>query len=364
MTIEPGGTRNVSVCYQHAGDTAFQVTVNVDNGCQLRPVALLPLISGIDSAVPVLRPQFGPCDNDRTFSVLESGVLNSGVAGISVTDSSNVVFAYTPVLPSKQVQMHLNRRDPYQDMFYKVTVTDAVGNTVTIADTVGGFTLAVQNGLSQQVGLRVNRPWLFPNLVYGEEQCDTFYLHNYGLLTLVLQRPRIIGNLDYSIPPEQLPIVLKSGEVRPLEICVSSRGFGEQVDTLAIDFNCGNPEELVEMRTVVDPLKGEGRDRCGNQISYQVDGFTRQNFLQPPAPNPASSNSARIVLGLNGPQLVTLVLYDDFGNEVQRMLNNDAMPGGIAALDASIGALPQGVYHLRMTTSTGTSTSQKMVISR
>ncbi|HVZ41820.1 MAG TPA: hypothetical protein VHI13_21240, partial [Candidatus Kapabacteria bacterium] len=364
MEIAPGESLSVTICYQHAGDTAFQVTVNVNNGCELRSVALLPLISGVDSTVPLIQQQYGPCDTDRTFSILESGALNSGVASITVVDTANVAFSYDPTLPARQVQLRMARRDPYQDMYYRIVVTDAVGNSTTISDLVGGFTLSVQNALSQQVGLRVDRPWLFGNLSYGDERCDTFYLRNYGLLPLVLERPRVIGNVSFSIPPEQLPIILQKGEIRPLVICVTPRATGDISDTLAIDFKCGSPVELVEMRATVDPLNGQARDRCGNVITFQVDGFTRQNFLQAPVPNPASAGAVRIVMGLDGPQRVSLVLYDNFGNEALMMLNNDEMPGGIAQLDASVESLPQGVYHLQMRTSNGTTLSQKLLIAR
>lgn len=364
IEIEPGGSREVTLCYQFVGDTAYTVELQVDNGCLKRPIALLPLVSGVDSLVPVLQPVFDPCDIDRRIKVIEAGVLNSGITSVSFLDSSNVQFSLSPSLPGKEIEIRLERRDPYQDMIYSIVVTDAVGNKAFISDTVGGFTLSVQTEAAEQVGARTRKPWIYPNLTYGEEICDTFYLRNYGLLTLTLQRPRVIGNIEYSIPPDQLPVVLQPGEVRPLLICIKPRGFGEQIDTLIIDFNCGTPQELVVLRTNVDPLVGQAVDRCGNALGFQVNGFVKQTFLQPPVPNPTGAGRASIFIGLTEPESVTLGLFDGLGNEVRRFLDRDAMPGGIITVDARLSELPAGLYYLRLRTETGALLTQKLVIDR
>ncbi len=364
LDLEPGEVRTISVCYQHVGDTSFSVDVQLDNGCLRRSIATLPLISGIDSTVPVIQPVVDPCTTDRAIKLSEAGALNSGIQSVTILDSQNVNVVLSAPLPSKEVELLLQRRDPYQDMIYSIRVTDAVGNTVMISDIVGGFTLAVQGSDARQVGVRVDRPWVYERLLYGQEQCDTFYLRNYGQLTLALERPRVIGNLEYSIPPDQLPIVLKPGEVRPLLICVKPLAFGEQIDTLIVDFRCGNPREVVQLIAQVDPLIGTSTDRCGNHLSFQVDGFVKRNFIQPPQPNPAAKGATVVYLGLDRPQDVTLGLFDGLGNEVRRLFDNDPMPGGIVRIDARVDDLPSGIYYLRMRTSTGTALAQKLVVTR
>lgn len=364
VDIGPGGFHEFSICFQHIGDTSFIFDILADNGCLRRPIARLPVISGIDSTVPVIQPVFEPCETDRHINLIESGVLNSGIKSITILDSMNVEATVSPALPSKAVTLHLKRKDPFQDMIYSIIVTDAVGNTAKISDTVGGFTLSVQKSDNVQVGVRVDRPWEYPNLTYGEQRCDTLYLRNYGRLPLSLQRPRVLGNLEYSIPPEQLPIVLQPGEVRPMEVCVKPRGFGEQIDTLVIDFYCGDPRELVVLRTVVDPLRGDGNDLCGNRIQFEVGGYVKRNFLQAPMPNPVGADQAKIVFGLTGPDEVTFGIFDGLGNEVQRLLDRNALPGGIVRIDAAVRDLPDGMYYLRMQTASGSVLTEKMVVSR
>ena len=118
----------------------------------------------------------------------------------------------SPELPAREVKVRITRIDPFKDMIYAVTVTDRVGNQTVIRDTIGGFTLKVEDAYAQQLGFRVDRPLDYGELTLTEERCDTVYLENYGIRPLELRRPRVVGNLQYSIPPEQLPIVLLPGE--------------------------------------------------------------------------------------------------------------------------------------------------------
>lgn len=363
MDLAPGESREISICYRHIGDTSFTLDVAIDNGCLQRPVIRLPIISGIDSLTPRLSSNFGPCDADRTIIFTEDGALNSGVQSVVPVILKNATITISP-LPDRQVEVRIVRIDPYKDMIYSLTITDRVGNTITVTDTIGGFTIAVRSATLEQIAIRLDRPWQYQNLIYGDEKCDTFYLENYGIRTLQLHRPRILGNIEYSIPPEQLPIVLRPGERRPLLICIHPRGSGERIDTLAIDFECGSIQELVELRTTVNALDGVGGDRCGNQLRFQVDGFAKRNFLQAPSPNPARGDGATVTFGLDAPQGVTLAIYSNLGSEMQRLLDNDAMPGGIVQIDVDISDLPGGTYYLRMMTSTGTLLGEKFVISR
>ncbi len=364
VEILPGETRDFSICFLHVGDTAFSTEIMIDNGCDLRSVADLPLISGIDSTTPVAVPVLEPCETDRLIQLSEEGALNSGVRSITFLDSMNVEASITPALPAKVAQLHLKRRDPFQDMIYSIEISDVVGNITRISDTVGGFTLRVQEADATQIGFRVDTPWDYDHLTYGQERCETVYLRNYGLLPLDLKRPRVLGNLEYSIPPDQLPITLMPGEVRPFVVCVRPRGFGEQIDTLVIDFYCDNPREMVLLKTFVDPLQGNGTDRCNNAIEFQINGYVKRNFLQTPHPNPVPGDRAAITFGLDGPQQVSLAIHNEMGNEVRVLLKQDPIPGGITRIDASLDDLPAGLYYILMQTSTGTVLSEKMVIRR
>lgn len=364
LTLAPGESRTVSICYVHTGDTSFVLDLAIDNGCIQRPVARIPVVSGTDSIVPVQIGDFDPCQGDRTIVFRELGALNSGVQSVVVNKQLNAEVSISPELPAREVRVRIARIDAYKDMIYSLTVTDRVGNTTTITDTVGGFTLSVRNVNSQQVGFRVDRPLDYGDMILTQERCDTIYLENYGIRTLELRRPRVVGNVQYSIPPEQLPIILQPGERRPFVVCFHPLSIGVQRDTLLIDFECGNPQEKVLVVSQVSPLEGISSDRCGNAISFQVGGLVKKSFLQTPAPNPVTGATTSITIGLAQPTDVTLSLHNGLGIEQARLLDHSPVPGGILRFDAVIDDLPSGAYYLRMTTSDGTIATQRLVITR
>jgi hypothetical protein len=364
IDIPPGGRRDFTVCYQHIGDTAFMTTISVSNGCIDRPIALLPLVSGIDSVPPVARVLSIPCQPDVVIDLRDEGVMNAGVATITQTRLENAELTVSPTLPAKSTQVRIHRIDPRQDLIYAITVKDAVGLDTTLSDTVGGFTLAVLRATGEQVGSVVQKPWEYPDMTIGQTLCDTLYLENYGLLPLELRGVRTLGNIEYSIPPEQLPIVLAPNERRPVRLCVTPQLLDDRLDTLAIDFGCGFPSELVQLRTAVQPLIASARDRCNNAMTFIIGGYARRSFLSTPTPNPARGATAQVTFGLSAPERVTMLLFDARGVEVRRLLDGDQMPGGVAQIDLRIDDLPIGIYYLRMQTAAGDLMTEKIIIDR
>ena len=365
ITLQPGEERELTLCYQHVGDTAFTASLRIGNGCLQRELALLPLISGIDSTYPVITWDGEPCAPSRSFSLKELGIRNAGIKSIDYITLENADPILNPNnLPTRQTQLTLFLSDTPNDVIYTIVVEDLVGNRVTLSDTIGGATLAVARTNGTELGMRINSPWEYQEAIYGDQQCDSVTLENYGLRRLDLSSLRLFGNLEYSIPPDQLPISLLPGETRRLMVCVRPRGVGQRIDTLVVDFNCGAYSELVELKVNVLPLAGSGADRCGNALTFLVGGFARRNYLMTPFPNPTASSTATVSFGLDANQQVTLVLLDEFGNEKQRMLDNDPMPGGVAQIQMDVTKLPQGLYFLQMQTSSGDVRAQKLVITR
>lgn len=365
ITLQPGEEREVRFCYQHVGDTAFTVSLRIGNGCLERELALLPLISAVDSVYPLITWEGDSCSPSRSFSLKELGIRNAGIKSIEYLTLENADPILNPAtLPTRQAQLTLQRRDPRKDVVYAIVVEDLVGNRVTLSDTVGGATLSVARTNGTELGMRINSPWEYSQLVYGGQQCDSVTLQNYGLRPLNLSSLRLLGNLEYSIPPDQLPITLLPGETRRFMVCMRPRGVGQRIDTLVVDFNCGAYSELVELTANVLPLAGSGADRCGNALTFLVGGFARRNYLMAPFPNPASSQTATVGFGLDADQNVTLVVLDEFGNEKQRLLDKDPMPGGVAQIQMDVTNLPQGLYFLQMQTSSGDVMAQKLVVTR
>lgn len=369
MTLLPGETRSVTVCFQRSGDTQDEVELQLDNGCLIRPIATIPLLSGIDSTKPDITKLSDDCDQDIIYEVTELYARNSGIAQIIIHTKQNaeINIPLPQQLPGRLARIEIRRKSIWEDVVYDIEIVDVVGNRVRLADTIGGLTLAISNdNLTQEFGFRLEPsvPWQYGGLLYSENDCDTVWLQNTGLRSLDLYRLRLSGNLDFSIPPNQLPLRLEPGERRPVVVCVKPIGIGEFRDTLVIEFFCGSLTQVVEFKSVVDPLSGTGQDKCGNPMQFNVKGFTKRNFLEPPAPNPVSKGTALLTLGLSAPQSITLSLRDGQGNEVRRFLDGDQLPGGIGQIQADLSDLPSGQYYLQMITGNGERLVQTLVLRR
>ena len=353
ITLLPGETRTVRVCYQRTGDTTAIVDLSLDNGCLKRKLATLPLLSGIDSLKPSLVRLTDTCDQNVIYEATERYASNSGIKSIAVVlkDNAEILIPSPSDLPGREARIEIRRQSIWEDVVYQIEITDVVGNTIILSDTIGGLTLRITDASrSSEFGFRLDPavPWKYDDLIFSQEDCDVLWFENTGLKTLDLYRLRLSGNLEFSVPPEQLPLLLAPGERRPVEVCVRPRSIGDYHDTLIIEFFCNSLIKVVDFQTLVDPLSGDGHDRCGNLMQFNVEGFTRRNFLESPVPNPVSKEVAELTFGLSEPQPVTLTLHDRMGNEVRRFLNHDHIDVGIVKIQARVGDLSSGQYFLRM----------------
>lgn len=353
IVLQPGEMRNIRICFQRTGDTAALIEIGIDNGCEVRPVGTLPVVSGVDSTAPSVVRVSGECDKDVIFEVSEEGALNSGIAEITVRAQKNadLTLPLPSDLPGKSARIEIRRKSIWEDVVYDIEIVDVVGNRIRLADTIGGLTLSVADGSNTELfGYRFDPPipWLYDELVFTRQDCDTVWLQNTGLRPLDLYRLRFSGNLQFSIPPEQLPLFLEPGERVPVEVCVRPTASGEFSDTLMIEFFCGELIDVVEFQSLVRPLTGNGRDRCGNLIETNIGGATRGDFIDNPLPNPSPKGVVALTFGLSETRPVTLTLHDAKGVEVLRFLDGDVVEEGISRIHADLTELSTGRYFLHM----------------
>ena len=369
IVLQPGERRAVEICFARTGDTSAVIEIGLDNGCEIRPVGFLPVISGIDSLAPSVRRLSGECDKDVIYELSERGALSSGIAEVTVRAQRNadIVIPLPSELPGEEARIEIRRKSIWEDVVYDIEIVDVSGNRVRLTDTIGGLTLSLADAANaRQVGFRLDPslPWLYEELIFTRQDCDTVWLENTGLRTLDLDRLRFVGNTQFSVPPEQFPLRLQPGERFPLEVCVRPIASGTFLDTLVIEFFCGELIDVVEFQSLVRPLAGDGRDRCGNLIEANIGGATKEDFLENPTPNPSAKGVAAVTFGLAEARPVTMTLHDGNGNEVRRLLDADIMSEGISRIHVDVSDLSSGRYYLRMDGSAGSGFVRTMVISR
>ena len=364
MTIGPGDTRAVSICYEGTIENAVQLDFSVGNECITRNVALVNAVAVVDTVPPSYSNAESPCSSttltfaepDLPYLMVESMVVDTLINGRYSTRPSQ------SNLPARTVAMQFSPVDFREDMIYQVSVWDAAGNQSTVRDTIGGFTVAVyEEAREDRLAIRLNTDWNTDTIALTTKRCDSLDLTNYGSHELTVTQIIMDQNQSFSIPPAQLPITLRAGETKRFAVCLEGRVAGEQTDTLLLLDECGRWENVL-LRTPVESSVGHGSDLCGNLITMQSFGAAKRTFLGVPAPNPVSGRDAFVDLGLKNDEIVTVSLIDFNGAKALRVIENVSMDAGVHRVAFSLGNVQSGVYFCRMETATGDVYSQKMIV--
>ncbi|MBL7989691.1 MAG: IgGFc-binding protein [Chlorobi bacterium] len=366
QTIEPGEKGVIEICYEGTTDTLQTVELLLEGDCNQRRVAVIPFIHRIDTTAPSISRTSDPCGRDLVLKLQEQNNA-SGIAELQYNYLENCT-ASTPAqtfAPSVQnVNISLNRVDPYKDMIFEITLWDAAGNGVVRRDTIGGFTLQALDAAHQPVAIRLNRDWIADSMTVGLHRCDTITLSNPGRRTLTLQNAQMLGNLGFSVPPSQLPITIPPGEERRINVCLEGLvGGSQQGDTLVLTDICGI-SEAIALKLPVTWLVANGQDGCNNTLRIQMFAQAKRTYLGLPAPNPSPGTEGFVDVALQQDDRVRLQVLDDQGNTVLTLLDGMELKGGVHRVEFSHQGLPSGVYAVRMVTASGKSGMQRMVVAR
>jgi hypothetical protein len=283
-----------------------------------------------------------------------------------VRDTVNADLSFTPGpegLPSGGVEIVLHRRDPRQDMIYEIVLTDRTGNVVVQRDTIGGFTVAAVDFAGDTVGLRWGRSLVGDTLVFSTDRCDSVVLTNYGKKPLPITTIWMRGNISFSIPPAQLPLVIPPGEQVAVMLCIQGLRDSTMIDTVVIANGCGLIEE-VQVEATVTLVRGLGTDYCNNAITVEQHAASKRTFMQPPVPNPAEGATATVDIGMAQEELVAFEIFSATGEPALTVMRGVELPAGINRVTFDISELDAGAYFCRLTTATGAVHLQKMIVAR
>lgn len=364
LTLQPGETRMVTVCYQGMLEEPMKLDFSIGDECTARTVALVNIVTVVDTVAPSRVGVESPCSG-TILTFAEPDLPYLMIATLKVDTIVNGHYSTNPTqnaLPTKSIAVQFIPEDFREDMIYQVTVQDLAGNLTTIRDTVGGFTVAVKEELEgNRLAIRLGSDWTADTIALTAKRCDSLLLTNYGSRQLTVARILMDQNRSFSIPPAQLPVVLAPGQAKRLAICLEGRAAGEQIDTLLLLDECGRWENVL-LRTMVETSHGHGMDMCGNTIQMQSFGAAKRTFLTVPAPNPVSGDEAFVDIGLRQDEEVTIGVIDFNGEHVLRVIENVSLEAGVHRVAFMLGALQSGLYFCRMETSSGEVYSQKMIV--
>ncbi len=233
----------------------------------------------------------------------------------------------------KKVAVRVNIISPFEDTFYHIIAEDSVGNSIEINDTIPGFTLQILDFDNERV-------YDFGSLSVGYIACDTLQLYNYGNFTLMLDDIEFERNIEFSIPPSQLPIVIPPKTSVPLFFCFNPSKADLFSDTLKYTFLCSS---------IKVPIQGEGETislnggtNCNVRLITELQGAKNAVVSDEPFPNPAKTIVyLPIPKGIEAP--LTIELFNSIGKKISSTIiptyNSEA-----SFVEIDISSLADGFY--------------------
>jgi photosystem II stability/assembly factor-like uncharacterized protein len=317
--------------------TTYRVMIRGANGCNQRDsvtVTVVPL------PVPVVTPSFTLCTGGTTQLSASGGVRYRWTpsTGLSCTDCPNPIAS------------------PDSTITYTVEVINENGCIKTTS-----MTVRIRPQSFQLLSIDTVGYFVIDTTTLTHTTCREFQIRNVSTDTVVLDAPTLARNLEFSIPPSQLPIVILPGEDRHLTICFHPTYEGENRDTLTIPDYCPQriPLKSVGLRYHIDdaPVCDSLTIRIGSAVSgsnpfLKIIGVT---------PNPVSDGATSIGYHIGRDAEVALVAYDMLGEPIARLINQRVTRGD-HTIEWTTEHLPSGVYTLRLTSGVLTTTHAVIVV--
>lgn len=363
ITIQPGDTGLVDICFTGLPDTVMAFDIRIAGACAGRTAAQVVVDNRIDTTGPGMHRLGPPCGDELLLTYVKPGRA-SGIASVDVELQENCTLDLLTDLSGRPAEatVRMRRGDPRKQMIYRVVVRDGIGNSLIDADTVAGFTVAAMartGGDTLQLedgGL----PWTGRTITAGTQECDSVMILNTGARALVIARARLRGNVRFSLPPSQFPVIVPPYSRAALAICTDGNFVGILDDTLDLFDDC---EHTLPLATTlaVEAATMQGQDGCGVLIGLDAWGAAKRSFLSTPYPNPAQEQ-VTINLGLHDPARIVMTIVDERGATIATVLPEQQLVAGVHRVGIRLENIPSGRYHLRTVTSRGEIMTAPLVV--
>lgn len=332
--LEPNQTFDFNVCLLSDSNSIFIDTLFLENSCYSQNLVVLDLRSKKDDNNPVLTSKKDPCNEKISIVITDSTQTDRGIKELNIDEAINLDIIETTRSKSL-INIEAAVIDFYQDSYISLSVTDSAGLTTIYRDTIPGFTIELASANNSK---NID----FGNKKIGIDHCESISLTNYGNFDLTLKDVNLAHNIYFSIPLNQLPFIIKSGESKDLEICF--KGYIASTlsiyDTLKLNYNC--LDKIISLESVPDSLIIDNKSRCDVNLIFSAGVIPNQNTVSKIYPNPANSK-IKFILNNAHKSLIQGKVFDLSGNLMLEYLNN-YYNNGIYEINVSIEELPSGVY--------------------
>lgn len=305
FNVQPFSKYQLTFCLNFNRDTTIIDTLIIENKCAKKEVAAFEILILVDKNQPEISFQKDTCLKYIDWVITDSLKLDKGLLRVEVLEKANCNIDLAAFFPQKVV-VRVNVINPFEDTFYHIVAEDSVGNSIEINDTIPGFTLQILDFDNERV-------YDFSNLSVGYVVCDTLWLYNYGNFTLTLDNIELGRNIEFSIPPSQLPIVIPPKTSVPLYLCFNPSKTGPVSDTLKYVFRCSSIRLPVQGEGEAISLSGS--TNCNIRLITELQRAKNAVVSDEPFPNPAKTIVyLPIPKGIEAP--VTIELFNSIGNKI------------------------------------------------
>lgn len=329
LTVVPRDTAEFQVCYRTTRPATIADTLWLETPCGQYAAAIFHVEFIYDTLPPRILRNRQPCPSVDIITAQEHGYSQTGIAGVTVLDSFNIVLtvASSPenIALAEEQTIRVAQRDWRLDGWYTIEVADSVGNRSLVEGVFLGHTVMIANRDS----LDARQSFVGRS---NQFLCDTIELYNFGRFPKTFER-LVSRGVEMAVPPAFVPLIVGPGERVRVPVCALMPFYSAGTaniyrDTLELLVGCYRRALPVEVHVLATAYAAESS--CGVLVSSGGDTTTVRLEQQ--------GSSVRADLGVAADWQGAL--YSMAG----QCMMNFRQQGTVLSFD--LGAVPAGAYWL------------------
>ncbi|ROL56694.1 hypothetical protein D9V84_06595 [Bacteroidetes/Chlorobi group bacterium Naka2016] len=278
-----------------------------------------PLMVNVkDSVPPTYTSSSDSCGIVKTIFVADTQNSLSGIQSIFPISLQNVSLNVVSKT-STTAKIVISLLDKLKFGYYKIEIKDNSNNTLIIEDTLF-------SNYSDLLTFSPADTFNFGSRQFFSTSCEKIWLCNKTTDTIILKTLALKQNIDFSIPPSELPIVLPPLDSTQITICFAP--FHEQTsiyrDTLEIVDECFY--KRIVFKAKIDTNYYFASSRCNTKV-YGTSNFTA--FVDKLVVERISSNQLLVRLNQTDNNSIEIEIFDILGRNIYK----GNFPNGNALID-------------------------------
>ena len=341
--IAKGAKLDFEICFLSDKVTNVLDSLFIKSDCGERYLLSLDLLSSKDENMPQVSSFNDPCNQFIELSVTDSLRTDIGIDTIIIVQLENLDVEIRKISEKSYIVIaKVMSRD--KDSFISLIAKDKQGNFTTYEKSLPGFTIEFSEiDFIDDSTMKID----FGNKIIGIRYCDSVRLTNYGKYEIIFDNPRLSDNVRFSLPPSQLPVIIKPGAYVDVKLCYFANKSGLEImtDTLNMRYNC--IDKNIVLMGKPDSMIFTGDSRCDIPLLFEVSEVPNGAFVGSGYPNPSGGI---INIDFNHPERsnVSIIIYNQIGTVV-KSIEYKNLERGYYKVPADLGSVQNGYYNILIT---------------